>query len=235
MFSVFFGGSYLHTYHTRLWQFVSQICSRLVCFLLMHAMMWRLSLTPKVPSGITTYVGSWALISPHFCVTSFLHAQSKTAVAHHKCAILAVSVYMPPPPPIVRQSHQHPSPPSIVIAIIHRHCLSMSPIATSEAHCHHPSHRLPTSAAYVLIEFLTRHDRAVLFLWVAAIITNCGVGGDENNEDLHYSWRNTHRKMSYKHRQIMDQNTYYGNSWISLVQGMHMFHLVLLHLESYLH
>ncbi len=53
---------------------------------------------------------------------------------------------------------------------------------------------------------------------------------------------NTHERTSYKHRgttsltptQIMDQQTYYGYAWTSLNQGMHIFHLVLLHLASYL-
>ncbi len=65
--------------------------------------------------------------------------------------------------------------------------------------------------------------------------------GNENNEDhLQYGWRNTRRRTSYKHRgtssltpaQVMDQDTYYGYAWMSLVQGMYMFHLVLLHLAS---
>jgi hypothetical protein len=32
----------------------------------------------------------------------------------------------------------------------------------------------------------------------------------------------------------MDQQTYYRYAWTSLAQGMHIFHLVLLHLASYL-
>jgi hypothetical protein len=30
----------------------------------------------------------------------------------------------------------------------------------------------------------------------------------------------------------MDQDTYYGYAWMSLMKGMYMFHLVLLHLAS---
>ena len=48
--------------------------------------------------------------------------------------------------------------------------------------------------------------------------------------------------MSYEHRrtssltpaQVTDQDTYYGYAWMSLVQGMHMLPLVLIHLASYL-
>ena len=65
-----------------------------------------------------------------------------------------------------------------------------------------------------------------------------GVGND-NNEDEHqlqYGLRNTRRRTSYEHRgtssltpaQVMDQDTYYGYAWMSLVQGMHMLHLVLI-------
>jgi hypothetical protein len=71
-------------------------------------------------------------------------------------------------------------------------------------------------------------------------------GGNGNNEDEHpqlqYGLRNTRRRTSYEHRgnscltpaQVMDQDTYYGYAWMSLVQGMHMLHLVLIHLASYL-
>jgi hypothetical protein len=68
-------------------------------------------------------------------------------------------------------------------------------------------------------------------------------GGNENNKDhLQYGWKNTCWGTSYKHRgastltpaQVMDQDTYYGYAWMSFVQSMYMFHLVLLHLESYL-
>jgi hypothetical protein len=59
---------------------------------------------------------------------------------------------------------------------------------------------------------------------------------------IQYCWRNTCEKTTYKHRgtssltpaQVMDQQTYYGYAWTSLVQGMHTFHLVFLHLERYL-
>jgi hypothetical protein len=68
-------------------------------------------------------------------------------------------------------------------------------------------------------------------------------GGNENNKDhLQYGWRNTHWRTSYEHRgtssltlaQVIDQDTYYGYAWMSFVQGMNMFHLMLLHLASYL-
>jgi hypothetical protein len=68
-------------------------------------------------------------------------------------------------------------------------------------------------------------------------------GFEESFNNLQYGWRNTRRRMSYKHRrtssltpaQIMDQQTYYRYAWTSLAQGMHIFHLVLLHLASYFH
>ena len=65
-------------------------------------------------------------------------------------------------------------------------------------------------------------------------------GGNGNNEDeypqLQYGLRNTRRRTSYEHRgtssltpaQVMDQDTYYGYAWMSLVQGMYMLHLVLI-------
>jgi hypothetical protein len=67
-------------------------------------------------------------------------------------------------------------------------------------------------------------------------------GSEESFNNLQYSWRNTRQFTPYKHRrtssltpaQIMDQQTYYGYAWTSLAQGMHIFHLVLLHLASYL-
>jgi hypothetical protein len=67
-------------------------------------------------------------------------------------------------------------------------------------------------------------------------------GGDDNNKDLQYGWRNTRRRMAYKHRgtnsstpaQIMDQQTYYGYGWVSLVQALHVLQLILLLLASFL-
>jgi hypothetical protein len=67
-------------------------------------------------------------------------------------------------------------------------------------------------------------------------------GGDENNEDLQYGWRNTRRRTAYEHRgtssstpaQIMDQQTYYGYGWVSLVQAVHVLQLILLLLASFL-
>jgi hypothetical protein len=68
-------------------------------------------------------------------------------------------------------------------------------------------------------------------------------GSEESSNNLQCSWRNTHERTSSEHRrtssltpiQIMDQQTYYGYAWTSFAQGMHIFHLVLLHLASYLH
>jgi hypothetical protein len=69
----------------------------------------------------------------------------------------------------------------------------------------------------------------------------CG-GSEESFDNLQYSWRNTRQRRSYEHRrtssltpaQIKDQQTNYGYAWTSLAQGMHIFHLVILHLASYL-
>ncbi len=68
-------------------------------------------------------------------------------------------------------------------------------------------------------------------------------GGKENSNDFQHGWRNSCKRTSYEHRgpssltptQIMDQQTFYRYAWTSLVQEMHIFHLVLVHLASYLH
>ncbi len=67
-------------------------------------------------------------------------------------------------------------------------------------------------------------------------------GAKDGSEELQHGWRNTRSCTAYEHRgissltpaQVMDQQTYCGYAWMSLVQGMNVLQLVLLHLASYL-
>ena len=67
-------------------------------------------------------------------------------------------------------------------------------------------------------------------------------GAEDGSEELQYGWRNTRCCTAYEHRgtssltpaEVMDRQTYYGYARMSLVQGMNVLQLVLLHLASYL-
>jgi hypothetical protein len=68
-------------------------------------------------------------------------------------------------------------------------------------------------------------------------------GAEDGSEELQYGWRNTHCCTTYEHRgtssltpaEAMNRQTYYGYAQMSLVQGMNVLQLLLLHLASYLH
>ena len=65
-------------------------------------------------------------------------------------------------------------------------------------------------------------------------------GANDDSEELQYGWRNTHRRTAYEYRgtsslapaQVTDQQTHYGYAWMSIVQGMNVIQLVLLHHAS---
>jgi hypothetical protein len=68
-----------------------------------------------------------------------------------------------------------------------------------------------------------------------------GADADDSGEELQYGLRNTRRQMAYEHRgtssltpaQVMDQQTHYGYAWLSLLQALQVFQLVLLLLASF--
>jgi hypothetical protein len=68
-----------------------------------------------------------------------------------------------------------------------------------------------------------------------------GADADDSGKELQYGLRNTQRRTAYKHRgtssltpaQVMDQQTHYGYAWLSFLQALQVFQLVLLLLASF--
>ncbi len=68
-----------------------------------------------------------------------------------------------------------------------------------------------------------------------------GADADDSGEEIQYGLRNTRRRTAYKHRgtssltpaQVVDQQTHYGYAWLSLLQALQVFQLVLLLLASF--